>query len=269
MDDKPINILLIEDNPGDTRLIQEMLMEDKDFSFSLHRFDQLSHGLDHITKGGIDIVLLDLSLPDSQGMTTFEKLYSHASGVPIIILTVFDDEMIAVKAVQKGAQDFLIKGQVNSYLLIRSIRYAINRKQAEETLRASHRFLEITNRHIEMSPLLQEFVAEVKMFTGCVAVGIRILDEEGNIPYQAYEGFTQEFFQLENPLSINQGPGMCLMVTKGTTDPALPFFTEGGSFYVNGTTRFLATASEEYLKRTRNVCNQFGYESVALIPIRS
>ncbi|UCE20200.1 MAG: diguanylate cyclase [Gemmatimonadota bacterium] len=141
-------------------------------------------------------------------------------------------------------------------------------KHAEEVLRVSHRFLGIANRRMEMIPLLREFVAEVKNFTGCTAVGIRILEDEGNIPYQVFEGFSREFYEFESPLSVNSDACMCINVIKGDTDPERPFFTEGGSFFMNTTTRFLATVSEEEKGQTRNVCNEHGYESVTLIPIR-
>jgi len=142
------------------------------------------------------------------------------------------------------------------------------RKRTEEALQVSHHFIEIANRHTEMTSLLQEFVVEVQNFTGAAAVGLRILDEKGNIPYQAYEGFSREFYEWESPLSTKSDQCMCINVIKGVTDPNLPFYTEGGSFYMNGTTRFLASVSEEEKGRTRNACNRFGYESVALVPIR-
>jgi PAS domain S-box-containing protein len=142
------------------------------------------------------------------------------------------------------------------------------RKQAEESLRVSHRFLEIANRYSEMTPLLQQFVKAVKEWTNCAAVGIRVLDNEGNIPYEAYQGFSQTFYDSESPLSIKSDQCMCINVIKGTTDSRLSFYTEGGSFYMNATSRFLATVSEQEKGQTRNVCNASGYESVALIPIR-
>jgi len=142
------------------------------------------------------------------------------------------------------------------------------RKQAEESLRVSHQFLEIANCHSEMTPLLQEFVKAVKEWTNCAAVGIRLLDNEGNIPYEAYQGFSQTFYDSESPLSIKSDQCMCINVIKGTTDSRLSFYTEGGSFYMNATSRFLATVSEQEKGQTRNVCNASGYESVALIPIR-
>ncbi|MBC8492715.1 MAG: GAF domain-containing protein, partial [Chloroflexi bacterium] len=143
-----------------------------------------------------------------------------------------------------------------------------DKRQAEEALRVSHRFLEIANRHTEMLPLLEEFVAEAKNFTGCAAVGIRLLDEKGNIPYEAYEGFSQEFYESESPLSIKSDQCMCINVIKGMADPTISFYTEGGSFYTESTTRLLATVSEEETGPTRNVCHQFGYETVVLVPIR-
>ena len=142
------------------------------------------------------------------------------------------------------------------------------RKRAEGALRISHQFLEIANRHATIESLLEHVVQEVQRSTRCAAVGIRVLDEDGNIPYAAYKGFSQDFYESESPLSIKSDQCMCTNVVKGETDPKLPFYTEGGAFYMNGTTRFLATVSEEEKGRTRNVCNQKGYESVALVPIR-
>jgi signal transduction histidine kinase len=141
-------------------------------------------------------------------------------------------------------------------------------KQAEEALQASHRFLEAANRHTEMAPLLKAFVSQVRDLSGCEAVGMRILDEEGNIPYHDYVGFPSRFHELENRLSIKRDACMCINVIRGTADPALPIYTEAGSFYMNGTTRLMQTFSEAQIGKTRNVCNEFGYESVALIPIR-
>ncbi len=102
------------------------------------------------------------------------------------------------------------------------------RKRLEEVLQVSHRFVEIANRHTEMGPLLDDFLRELKTLAGCEAVGIRILDMEGNIPYQAYEGFPKEFYDSESFLSIESDHCMCINVVKGTTDPKLPFCAAGG-----------------------------------------
>jgi signal transduction histidine kinase len=132
MSTNAITVLLIEDNPGDARLMREMLTEGIGTPFDLHHTDRLSTGLECLARGGIDVVLLDLSLPDSQGLDTFSKTYSHTPHVPIILLTGLDDEVLADRAVREGAQDYLVKGEVNSSLLRRAIHYAMERKRAEE-----------------------------------------------------------------------------------------------------------------------------------------
>ncbi len=143
------------------------------------------------------------------------------------------------------------------------------RKRFEGTLQTTSDILKIANRHTELVPLLKESLAYIKNYTRCAAVAIRLLDEEGNMPYHAYEGFSKSFYEKESPLSIIKDKCMCINVITGTTDPDQPFYTNGGSFYMNDTTRFRATVSEEDKGQTRNVCNQVGYESVALIPIRT
>ena len=141
-------------------------------------------------------------------------------------------------------------------------------QKTEEALQASHRFLEVANRHTEMEPLLKEFVSQVKELSGCEAVGMRILDEEGNIPYEDAVGFPPQFHRIESRLSIRRHECMCINVIKGNADSGLPFYTPGGSFYMNGTSRLLSEFSDAERGKTRNVCNEFGYESVALVPIR-
>jgi len=133
-------ILLIEDNPGDARLLRERLVEVKHASFELEWVNRLSTGLERLAGGGIDAILLDLSLPDSQGLATFTQVYGQAPYVPIIVLSGLDDAQLAIQAVREGAQDYLVKGKIDSDLLTRTIRYAIERKRTEEALRESLQF---------------------------------------------------------------------------------------------------------------------------------
>jgi signal transduction histidine kinase len=127
-----LRILLIEDNPGDARLIQEYLSDLKDIEYNLSTADRLQKGLDTLESEFIDVVLLDLNLPDSKGLVSVEKIFDIAPNIPVIILTGLNDENTAISAVKMGAQDYLVKDKVESELLIRSIRYAIERKRAEE-----------------------------------------------------------------------------------------------------------------------------------------
>ncbi len=130
----PIKVLLIEDNPLDARLIGIMLRDASGGAFELDHVDRLEPGLCRLARGGIDLVLVDLSLPDSHGLETFTRVHAHAPKVPIIVLSGLADETVAVTAVHEGAQDYLVKGQVNGPLLVRAMRYAIERKRTSEQL---------------------------------------------------------------------------------------------------------------------------------------
>jgi DNA-binding response OmpR family regulator len=134
--------LLIEDNPGDARLIREMLAEARGVSFDLEQADRLSAGLERLAEGDFDVVLLDLGLPESQGLDTCARVQAQVSEVPIVVLTGLDDEELAVRAVEAGAQDYLVKGQVDPNPLARALRYAVERKRAEEALREHREHLE-------------------------------------------------------------------------------------------------------------------------------
>ncbi|MBI5681175.1 MAG: PAS domain S-box protein [Methanobacterium sp.] len=131
------NVLIIEDNPGDVIIIREMLKDAVGIHFNLLNVGNLSDGLKILVKEDIDILLLDLNLPDSHGIDTFIKMNQNAPNMPIIILTGLTDEELAINAVAEGAQDYLVKGQIESQLLAKSIKYAIERKNIERKLRES------------------------------------------------------------------------------------------------------------------------------------
>ena len=122
-------VLLIEDNPGDARLIREMLAEVPGAPFEIECAGRLAEGLERLLAGGVGLVLLDLSLPDSMGLETFAKVYAHSPDVPIIVLTGNDDSNLALAAVKRGAQDYLAKARLDGELLLRSMQYAIERKR--------------------------------------------------------------------------------------------------------------------------------------------
>jgi PAS domain S-box-containing protein len=127
--------------------------------------------------------------------------------------------------------------------------------------------LELSCHATTMAALMAGYVQLIKSYLQCDAVRICIRDDAGNIPCPAYHGFSRMFCESESPLSVHADPCMCIAVINGATDSSLPFFTNNGSFFINGTSRFLATASPEELDATRNVCHAHGYESIALIPI--
>ncbi|MDZ8029785.1 response regulator [Nostoc sp. DedSLP04] len=132
-----IKVLLVEDNPGDVLLLQELFKEVTTVIVELMPVERLYEALNYLTNEIFDVILLDLSLPDSQGLQTFVMAHNQAKATPIIVLTGINDETLATRAMQKGAQDYLVKGQVTGDLLVRSMRYAIERQQADNALRQS------------------------------------------------------------------------------------------------------------------------------------
>jgi signal transduction histidine kinase len=134
MSNTPIKVLLIEDNPADVHLIRLLLTKNKMLSvelppeFEVLHVNRLEAGIAYLAQMSLDIILLDLSLPDSHGTETFEKVKEMSAHTPIIVLSGLDDENVAVKAMQLGAQDYLVKGTIESDVLERAIRYAIERQ---------------------------------------------------------------------------------------------------------------------------------------------
>ncbi|MBA4374480.1 MAG: hypothetical protein C0402_16645 [Thermodesulfovibrio sp.] len=138
---RKIKILIIEDNPGDARLIEEMLKE-SGLVFELVWATSLSSGFDEVRLDGFDVILLDLGLPDSQGLGTLTKVLHMRSEAPVIVLTGLDDEEAGTQAVKEGAQDYLIKGQIDHHLLSRSIIYAIERALVEAERKQYFKFFQ-------------------------------------------------------------------------------------------------------------------------------
>ncbi|HXG49349.1 MAG TPA: PAS domain-containing protein, partial [Methylomirabilota bacterium] len=135
-----IKVLLLEDNPGDAELLKGFLAEAPSISYEVGWFQTLAEALAQIESNPSDVALIDLSLPDSLGLETFRQFHSGAPRVPTIVLSGLDDETTAITAVREGAQDYLVKGRLDSYLLSRAIAYAIERKRGEERLVSSEAF---------------------------------------------------------------------------------------------------------------------------------
>jgi signal transduction histidine kinase len=144
-----IKILLFEDNPGDTGLIEAMLEDFTDFSYELKNVETLEEGMNLLKDHSFDVILLDLGLPDSDGIGTFIDVHKKSPEASIIILTGLSDEKTGINAVKKGAQDYLVKGQVESRLLERSIKYSIERKNAEKELKETVEELKRSNDELQ------------------------------------------------------------------------------------------------------------------------
>ena len=167
MGEEVIRVLLVEDNEDDVFLLRRTLSDGQRGQFDLVRADRLEAALKQLREAAFDVVLLDLSLPDSRGLETFRGLHGQTPAVPVVLLTGLDDETAAITAAKEGAQEYLVKGQFNRGLLVRAIRYAIERKRVELELADYARQLRLKNqqmqaeldlaREVQMALLPQQF----------------------------------------------------------------------------------------------------------------
>lgn len=146
MSEQPIAVLLIEDDDAEARVFQAMLAQQAEPAFAVEHVGTLRAGVERLARGRIEVILLDLALPDSQGLNTFEQLHRAIPATPIVILTGIDDKVLALDAMRKGAQDYLVKGRLDGDLLSRVIRYAIERKRNEAALKRERDQLQQLNK---------------------------------------------------------------------------------------------------------------------------
>ena len=181
----PTHILLVEDNPGDARLLREELAESGQRTWPMAHVQRLSEAVEKLGSEPFDVVLLDLSLPDSRGLETVTRTVDASPDVAVVVLTGNEDEATALEAVRQGAQDYLIKGQTSGPLLRRAIRYAIQRKAAQ---RERDRLI----------ARLREALARVKQLSGLLPMCAwckRIRDDQGY--WQQVEQYIDEHSEAE------------------------------------------------------------------------
>ncbi len=156
MEEPKIKLLLVEDNPGDARLIQEMVKKAGVGRYEISTVGTLDNAVDQLRKSSFDGLILDLNLPDSQGITTLKSILGNAPGTAVVVITGLDDEALVVDSLHTGAEDYLVKGKFDGSLLIRSLRYAIERKRSERELRESKSLFASVVENIPLMIFLKE-----------------------------------------------------------------------------------------------------------------
>ncbi|MFW6112600.1 MAG: PAS domain S-box protein [Chloroflexota bacterium] len=165
MPDETRKALFIEDGTGDVNLVQKLLKEIRGSDFDLQFADDLTAGLKCLSEESLDVVLLNLGLQGSQGLETFSRVYAEAPHIPIIILSSLDDEKTAIEALNQGAQDYLIRSEITGNLLVRSMRYAIERKGLEKKLRESEEKYRLLSENVRDVIFIQDIDFNVTYFS--------------------------------------------------------------------------------------------------------
>jgi two-component sensor histidine kinase/DNA-binding response OmpR family regulator len=228
----PIRTLLVEDSPADARMIQELLRQNGRRQVVVRRADRVATALESLHMDPPDLLIVDLSLPDSKGLATFRRIHAHAAAVPIIVLTGLDDIDLALEAIAEGAADYLLKGDLSGGLLMRVMRYSIERKRIDESLRQTERELAFKNQMAafflsapgqEMAPrvlcAMLEFMQSTEGAFGyidqegalvCPATGrageagIEILEENRRFPRETWPGLWGRALAEKRPLLLNE-----------------------------------------------------------------
>lgn len=257
-----IKVLLIEDNPGDARLIEIMIRRDGADLFEIEHVDRLEAGLRRLSEGGIGIVLCDLSLPDSHGLDTFAQLHAQTPNVPIIVLSGLNDTTLAVQAVHEGAQDYLVKGQVDSPLLVRSMRYAIERMRMSEQLAHYARELRAKNAQLEADFNMAREIQEIFLPHQYPTFPHSVSPEESAIrfchrylPAAAVGGDFFDIFALTDTTAgvficdvMGHGMRAALItaIMRGLLEELMPMAADAGKFLIE-----INRSLQAILKRTR------------------
>jgi DNA-binding NarL/FixJ family response regulator len=171
---RALRVLLVEDNAGDARLLREMFSKEKAGSFELTHKTRMSEAEVHLARGGVDVVLLDMGLPDGHGIENLRRARAAAPDVVMMVLTGQDDEVLAAEAIKEGAQDYLIKGQIENRALPRALRHAMDRQRMQtESDRMRNLQLQLRDDFLShVSHELRSPLTSIYSFTTIVADGL-------------------------------------------------------------------------------------------------
>ncbi|HAG84143.1 MAG TPA: hybrid sensor histidine kinase/response regulator [Cyanobacteria bacterium UBA12227] len=200
----PTPLLLVEDNLADAYLLIEMLAQTDKQQWHIVQAKRLNIALEYLNNSNFSVVLLDLSLPDSKGLNTVSQIQTAAQDLPIVVLTGTDDQELALKAVALGAQDYLVKGEITQEMLVRSLRYAIERGRILKQLQESERRTLIAlEKERELNQLKSKFVSMVSHEFRTPMTTIRLCAEKlkGDNPQLNSERRNQYFELMQGSIS--------------------------------------------------------------------
>jgi response regulator RpfG family c-di-GMP phosphodiesterase len=214
-EDKAMRILLVEDNRADARLIQERLKRAGHAQFELVHAVRLYEALQQLEEGVFDVVLLDLGLPESQGIDTFHRVHEQAPSVPIVMLSGLADEALAIETVRQGAQDYLVKGQVDGNILLRSMRYAIERKRLEQRIALFSELTRVISSSLDINEIYEIVISGIKELVDFDQATITLV-EEGTLRFLAVSSSVETVLVEDTVLPLAGTPTEWVMANKAT-----------------------------------------------------
>lgn len=213
--DKSVNVLIVDDDELDRKLVKLILTKAANLiRFSVKSAQTLTKALEILVGGAFDIILLDLNLPDSRGMETVRKIFDTAPDVPIVVLTGLDDEDAGIEAIRSGAEDYLVKGEGLEYTLVRTIRYAIERKKSKTSLvEAKNQLEQINARLIKATATAKEMAVEAERANTAKSQFLANMSHEIRTPMNAIIGFSEVLG--EEPLAERQKEYVSMILDSG------------------------------------------------------
>ncbi|MCY2929209.1 MAG: PAS domain S-box protein [Planctomycetota bacterium] len=275
-----MSILVIDETRFDAELVRSALGTLPRLAFTLRHAENLDSAGALLARERFDVVIVGMVDGEPTGLATVEAACRAAEHLPVLVMGADDDDELAAAAVRLGAQDYVVKLDLEGWSLMRAIRHAIERKEVGRYQELASHVLRELDSTGPWADVMAGVTRLIKRHTGADAVGIRLVDGD-DFPYFVTEGFPEHFVVQENTLCTRGLDGqvvrdergrpvlqcLCGMVLSGHVQADSPHFTPGGSFWTNSTSA-LRTSDGVPGTAPRHVCNETGYESVALVPVR-
>lgn len=262
-------VLIIEDQEEDRDRILELLYENGQPLYRIAVASSLYSGIAKLRQRRFDVILLDLSLPDSVGFRTLDLMLRQTSKIPIIAMTGLGDVKLAERSVKRGAYGYLSKKLgLRKNTLRRLLLEAINRKRNVDEEAITCRFLEIANAHHKLYPLLRDVAEEMRQAIECEAIRIRLLNREGRLETIVSQGFGREIMACEKCVQIGGNQCVCLRIAQDAANTLDAFVTDGGSFFAETAEMLDEDCGGRIAGDFRHACANRAYQTAAIVPIR-